>query len=145
MLDSFRLKREDTFIGKRLRFGETADNTFVRLAKKGKEWNRPVHEVWETDEPGTLDHPLTHESADTISHFVEKLNAYTTLNARHLFEKKTPIPAWHIVAYPVGKFLKDYIAKQGFRDGTHGFVHAMMMSFHSFLTRGKLWLLTQSK
>jgi hypothetical protein len=141
MPDSYRLKRDDTFLGKKLKFGETAHTTFVRLAKRGQQWSRPVHEVWDAHEPIDLTHPLSHESADTVHHFVAKLNNYTTRNAEHLHEEKISVTTWHLIAYPTGKFFHNYIVKQGFRDGTHGFVHAMMMSFHSFLTRAKLWLL----
>ena len=144
MADSFRLKRSDVFLGKTLKFGESGDNSFIRIGQKNNTWSRPVHEVWDGKNELQLKTPLTHHTADTVGAFVDKLNFYTTLNARHLFEQKTPVYGWHIVAYPIGKFFQNYIVKQGFRDGIHGFVHAMFMSFHSFLTRGKLWLLYRS-
>ena len=46
-----------------------------------------------------------------------------------------------IIAYPAAKFFIDYFWFLGFLDGTAGAVVALMMSFHSFLTRAKLWLL----
>lgn len=142
MIDSFRLKREDIFLGKKLRFGESGSNSFVRIGQKNNSWTRPVHEVWDGKHEFELMTPLTHHTADTVAGFVDKLNFYTTINAQHLFEQKTPAHGWHIVAYPVGKFVQNYIIKQGFRDGIHGFLHAVFMSFHSFLTRSKLWLLS---
>lgn len=143
MTTGYRLKRQDIFLGKELKYGESGENTFVRLAEKDAgRWERPVHETWNVPgEVKQLTTPLIHESAQSVSQFVDKLNYYTTLNAQHLFEQKAQVNGWNIVAYPIGKFFQSYIVKRGFLDGTHGFVHAMFMSFHSFLTRGKLWLL----
>ena len=39
----------------------------------------------------------------------------------------------------------NYFIKFGFLDGLQGLVFAIMMSFHSFLVRGKLWLLINKK
>lgn len=141
MVDSFRLKRDDIFLGKKLRFGESGSNSFTRIGQKENSWSRPVHEVWNGESEVVLSTPLTHHAADTVGAFVDKLNFYTTTNAQHLFESKTKVVWWHIIAYPIGKFFQNYIVKQGYRDGLHGFLHAIFMSFHSFLTRSKLWLL----
>ena len=140
---SYKVNRTDIFLGKELKYGEPASNSFVRLAKKDAgHWIRPVHEVWDVkDETKTLTHPLTHYSGTSVTQFVSKLDSYTDRNAAYLFEQQVRVPTWHIVAYPLGKFVQNYIFKQGFRDGTHGFLHAMFMSMHSFLTRGKLWFL----
>jgi hypothetical protein len=35
--------------------------------------------------------------------------------------------------------------KSGFLDGLEGLIFAILMSFHSFLVRAKLWLLIQKK
>jgi hypothetical protein len=57
--------------------------------------------------------------------------------------KKTNILA--IIFYPFGKFILNYFLKLGFLDGAPGFVYAFMMSFHSFLVRGKLYTLNHAK
>ena len=44
-----------------------------------------------------------------------------------------------ILLFPAGKFIQNYFFKRGFLDGTAGFIHAALMSLHSFLVRGKLW------
>jgi len=62
-----------------------------------------------------------------------------------LFENNRKANFFAIIFYPMGKFLSNYFIKQGFRDGGEGFVHATLMSFHSFLVRGKLFLIWQRK
>ena len=138
---SFAMKRTEVFLGKPLRGGES--NVYhVRLNTVNNKWTRNVHEVWETNEKVIkLNSPIIHNSTDSIADFLEKLNDYSTKNAEQYFNEKVIVYWWDLLLYPTGKFLQLYIVKRGFLDGTHGFVHAMMMSFHSFLTRGKLWLL----
>lgn len=61
------------------------------------------------------------------------------MRAEELFSKKVTISFFSILIYPSAKFVLNYLVKQGFRDGIQGLVMALMMSFHSFLVRGKLW------
>ena len=42
-----------------------------------------------------------------------------------------------MILFPSGKFIHNYIFRLGFLDGMEGFIHAGMMSGHSFLVRGE--------
>lgn len=146
-MQGFYLKRQDFFLGKLLKFGETGKIKLLRLARKNAgKWSRPVHETWQVkSKPKTLSSPLLHSPTPNVAQFLEKLNYYTTLNAKHLHKEGLEASWWQIILYPTGKFLHNYLLKLGFLDGTHGFLQAIFMSLHSFLTRGKLWLLQNSK
>ncbi len=137
------LKRRDTMWGRVLRFGETGRIKLLRLARKDAgSWRRPVHEVWDIRGTiGELTHSLDHFPHPNVAQFIDEINRYSTINARYLYEKGIRVAWWHIVAYPKAKFLVNYIWRLGFLDGTAGAVVALLMSLHSFLTRGKLWLL----
>lgn len=141
------LKRLDTMWGRTLHFGETGSVTLLRLAKKGSgEWKGKVHEVWDVKgKTSILDNPLLHFPHQTLTSFLEEINFYTTLRAEELFEKKVKVSWWHILAYPKAKFFVNYFIKQGFRDGIPGLLVAILMSLHSFLVRGKLWVLWHKK
>ncbi|MBI4136753.1 hypothetical protein HY469_01705 [Candidatus Roizmanbacteria bacterium] len=143
MADAYYLKRRDLFLGKELMYGESGSNRFIRLAKRDTgTWKRPVHEVWDVKGTiGELNTPIDHIAAESLTEFVSKLNDYTTRNAEYLKKKGVSANAWDVLAFPLSKFLQNYVLKRGFLDGQHGFVHAVLMSFHSFLTRGKLYLL----
>mgnify|MGYP001615031260 CR=1 FL=1 len=113
-----------------------------RLAKKdaGK-WKGAVHEKWEiTGKVGTLKNPIIHYPHQTVAEFLQELNLYTSLRAEELYMKNTRAYWWSIVVYPMIKFTVNYFLKRGFLDGIHGLIFAIIMSFHSFLVRGKLWL-----
>lgn len=139
----YTVMRTDVLWGKKLLFGETGNARFLRLARKdaGK-WEGKVHEVWKIKgKVRELYHPLLHYPHESISEFLTKINVYSTLRAEELHKKKVKSNIVSILVYPKGKFLKNYLVLRGYKDGTHGFIHAMIMSFHSFLVRGKLYLL----
>jgi hypothetical protein len=114
---------------------------------KGKgEWRGVVHETWRVDgRVGKLQNELDHYPHQTIAEFLAEINMYTTLRARELYGKKIQVKGFEILLYPKVKFIQNYFLKMGFRDGTAGFIVAVLMSFHSFLVRGKLWLMYHKK
>lgn len=145
--DGFYLKRCDVMWGKKLEHGETASIKLLRLARKNSgQWEGKVHEVWKVKgRVGELRYPLLHYPHQTVTEFLEEINFYTDLRAQELYMQSIHVYWISIVLYPVGKFIYNYIIRLGFLDGLTGLVIAIMMSFHSFLTRGKLWLLWQKR
>lgn len=146
-ISGYFIKRIDTIWGKKLLYGETGNIELVRLGKKemGK-WKGAVHERWIINgKTSNLKHPLMHYPHQTLTEFLTEINVYTTIRAQELYKKGKKSNWWSIVFYTKIKFFVNYFLKQGFRDGIQGFLVAMLMSFHSFLVRGKLWLLWQKK
>jgi len=142
-VDGFYLKRQDFFGGRALKYGETANVRLLRLGRKGKgEWRREVHEVWEIKgETEELKNPILHYPHQTLSDFIDHINFHSTLHAQALKKEGVRPSLWRIIFYPKAKFIQNYIFRLGFLDGTPGIIVALMMSFHSFLARGKLYFL----
>ena len=138
----FYLKRQEFFNGKPLKHGETA-HYLLRLGRKGKgKWQREVHETWEIKgEIGKLENPLLHYSHPTLSEFIEHVNRFSTLHAQVLLKEGVKPSLFRIIFYPKAKFMQNYLFRLGFLDGTLGIIVALMMSFHSFLARAKLYFL----
>jgi glycosyltransferase involved in cell wall biosynthesis len=147
LIAGYALQRMDSMWGRQLRYGETGDIRLLRLAKKGAgEWVGKVHEKWEIKgEIATLREPLKHYPHPTISEFISEINTYSSLRAEELQEQGIKAGAFTIIFYPKAKFFANYFVKLGFLDGMPGLVSALLMSLHSFLVRGKLWLLWQQK
>ena len=143
-VSGYYLKRKDWMFGKWLAHGETSRVKLVRLARRDAgTWRRPVHEVWQIQGiVGELNSPLLHYPHKNVAQFIDEVNRYSTLNARFFYAQGAKCPWWHILVYPKAKFFVDYIWYLGFLDGTAGAIVAIMMSFHSFLTRAKLYFLT---
>jgi len=137
------LRRTDYFYGKELLHGETTSVRLLRLAKRDAgTWVRSIHEVWKINGPTvTLTEPLLHYPHPNVAQFLGEINWYSTLNAKLLFAQKKREPIWYVVVYPSAKFFVNYVWRLGFLDGMPGMIVAVMMSFHSFLTRAKLQML----
>jgi glycosyltransferase involved in cell wall biosynthesis len=141
------ISRKDFLFGRELKHGETAHVRLLRLAKKDAgSWKRNVHEVWDIHgSVASLTTPLLHYPHPRVSQFLAEINWYTTINAKVFFDEGVRTNVWQIILYPKAKFIQNYFFRLGFLDGAAGFVIAMMMSFHSFLTRSKLWELQHKK
>ena len=142
-ISGFYLKRKDYFLGKWLKHGETANVKLLRLGRKNTgRWQGRVHETWEIKgKVGELKNPILHYPHQTVAMFLKDINWYTDVVAQYWLEQGRKIATWEIVCYPLGKFLQNYIIRLGILDGTAGLIMAFMMSFHSFLVRGKVFLL----
>ncbi len=139
------VKRKDFIFGSWLNHGETGDIKLLRLARKGAgEWVRPIHESWNiTGRLGELRHDLLHYPHPTVAEFLSEINFYTTQDAKFFFKNGVRVGFFEIIVYPVGKFFLNYFLKLGFLDGMAGILMSIIMSFHSFLTRGKIWQLQE--
>lgn len=137
------LSRLDYFKGKALKHGEMGTVSLLRLAKrKSGAWKRGVHETWEIKgKVGNLNHPISHYPHGTYAKFVENINRYSSLHAKENKKEEKRASIIKIIFFPIAKFIQNWIIKLGFMDGVHGFVVAVTMSFHSFLSWSKLWLL----
>jgi (heptosyl)LPS beta-1,4-glucosyltransferase len=143
--NGYYIKRQDTMWGKVLKHGETGKIFILRLAKKGAgKWEGKVHEEWKVKgKTQLLKKPLDHYPHPTVADFLREINFYTDLRAEELYKKKVRSTWLSIIVYPKAKFVLNFFFKRGYQDGLQGLVFAMMMSFHSFLVRSKLWLLWQ--
>lgn len=144
--DGFMIKREDLFLGKKLRYGETSAIWLVRLGRKTKgKWQRPVHETWEIENIEMLKNSLLHNAHQNIAHFLTKINYYTDIEAVYRNKMGMITNLFEVIAFPLGKFVQNYIIRRGFLDGMEGFAMALMMSIHSFLVRAKQLTIIHSK
>ncbi len=144
---AYAVPRLDTFLGKVLRHGEAGTARFVRLAKRDwGQWQGRVHEVWVGKGlVGTLKNPLLHTPHLTLAAFVTKIDRYSTLAAQERYEQGIKPNLLQLLFYPVAKFFLNYFLRRGFQDGVPGTIHALMMSWHSFQTHTKNYLLWHQK
>lgn len=142
--NAFYIRRYDNLWGKKLKYGEVGGIELIRLSKKDTGvWQGKVHEELKIQgKVGILKNPLIHYPHKTLTEFLGEINWYSSLRAEELFKKKAKAHWWSILVYPLGKLFKGYFLKKGFLDGNRGLIVAIIMSFHSFLVRGKLWQLT---
>jgi len=142
------LKRKAYFLDRFVRHGGWYPDWVLRLFKKGKGRFTPaaVHESVVLDGPaGRLESDFLHYTDPDFSHYLEKLNRYTDLSAKELFEKGERGSLFRILANPAVKFFLQYFLKAGFLDGRAGFILAGASAFHVFSKYVKLWELSKNE
>lgn len=70
--------------------------------------------------------------------FIEKLNRYTTIEAKQAFERGERITALRALAKATKEFAGRYIKGRGFQDGWRGFYLSLFMSFYRIAVAAKL-------
>lgn len=142
--DAYYLRRRDYWWGRELKYGEVMkvrSQGLIRLMKKNSgTWTGRVHETFEaTGATARLDGYINHFPHQSLREFIHEINTYSTLRATELHDKQVKANLFHVLAYPLGKFIVTYILRLGFLDGAPGFAYAFLMSFHSYLVRVKLY------
>lgn len=83
---------------------------------------------------------VTHLAYDDISHFLEKTNFFTDIEA-HIYKESTTTEAGYSWQAQLGGFVQDwqlsYDQLQNSRDGIQGFELAFLSAFHRFVTLAK--------
>ena len=99
-----------------------------------------VHEYVKVEgKIGRLKGDLYHYSYRNISHHIEKVNDFTTLAARKMFEQGRRAGVLKIALYPFFEFLKVYLVKRGFLDGLAGLTISTLHAYYVFLKYAKLY------
>jgi glycosyltransferase involved in cell wall biosynthesis len=137
------LHRVDHLWGRVLHHGDVGSVNLLRLGRKtAGNWVGNVHETWNmSGRVGRLSEVLDHYPHPTLNSFLASINRYSSLRSQELYKSGVRAGLFQIIFYPLAKFIYLWVIKAGFLDGFAGLVHALTMSFYSFLVRGKLYLI----
>lgn len=138
---AYALARRNRFLGRWLQHGEGYPDWCVRLFdRRQARWSDdPVHEkVVTSTPPQRLAGDLLHESAETLEHYLEKQNRYTSLQAAAMHAQGRTAGALQLLLAPLARFVKFYFVRLGFLDGVPGLVHVCIGCMNSFNKYAKL-------
>jgi len=144
----FLINRLTYFLGKPVRHSGWYPDYTLRFFKRksGKFSNRLVHEQVEVEGPvGRLEGLLLHNSYHNLDQYLDKLNEYSTLSAREMFDKGKKFNILDLVFRPISTFLKMLIFKAGLLDGFNGLTLAVLSSYHVFVKYAKLYQLWRNR
>lgn len=92
---------------------------------------REVHELPIVDGPtGQLENVLIHYNYDTLRQFIVTQEKYTNYDARILFNRGERCKPWSPFSMPIRHFKLRFIDWQGYKDGLHGLVLSLLMSYY---------------
>lgn len=144
----YRIPRKAYFLGKWIRHGGWYPGYVVRLFRRecGRFNSASVHEGLIVEgNIGTLKESLLHYTDDSIHHYFQKFNTYTSLAAKDLNKRNRGVSLSDLFFRPAHMFVKMYILKWGFLDGMEGFILSVFSACYVFAKYAKLWELKQKR
>ena len=142
-LKGYRMKRVSHYLGRWIRSTDWFPDYQLRLYdRRAGRWNGlKIHESFQLNEgaPGVLTGEMEHYAYRNISHHLQKIDAYTTLIADQWVGEGRQTSFLALLLHPQFAFVRNYIIRRGFMDGTPGFVVSLLNSYYVFLKLAKLW------
>jgi glycosyltransferase involved in cell wall biosynthesis len=143
----YRVPRLTWYLGRWIRGTDWYPDYQLRLYdRRAGRWNgRRVHESVALDDPaGQLTHDLQHYAYRDLSHHLSTIDRYTTLAAEQWHAEGRRVSAMGLVAHPPAAFVRNYVLRGGFTQGTAGLVVSILNSYYVFLKFAKLYELARA-
>ncbi len=143
-VDFVRIPRENIVFGKVLEYSRWWPDYNIRFFKKGKvSWDEVIHTVPMTEGNGIdleakNEFAITHHHYESIEQFVERMNRYTTVQAKLKAESYSFNPL-DLISKPSGEFLSRYFAGAGYKDGVHGLAISSLQAVSELILYLKIW------
>lgn len=145
----YAVPRANYYLGKRVKYGGSYPDYVKRLflRAKLKKWQGGLHEEpIIKGEIGHLKNDLVHYTHRDLTSMLEKTINWSETEAQLLYEAGHPsMVAWRFMSVMFREFWNRGIKKQGFRDGTVGFIEVIYQVFSRFITYARLWEKQQKK
>ena len=138
---AYSMPRQVWYLGKWIRFSGWYPDRKTRLFRKDlSRWEGEfVHESLLVDgRTEKLKGSLHHFTYRDIRDHLERINQFSTLGAKKLFARNKKCRWYHLVLYPISRFVKSYILKRGFLDGFPGLVISIFNGYAIFVRYAKL-------
>ncbi len=139
---AYRMPRVTWYLGRWIRTTDWYPDRALRLydRRRARWGSEPVHESLQVDGPvADLSGELEHRPYDDVSDHLARMDRYTTLAARQMHASGRRAGARHLLGHPVAAFLRNYVARGGFRQGLTGLVVSLLNATYVLLKFVKLY------
>ncbi len=143
--DYFSIPRKNIIFGRWIKNSRWWPDYQVRLFKKNKViWLRQIHQQPKATGNGLVLEPkedlaITHYNYQNMDEFLEKALRYAKSEARELINAKKELTLSTTIKKSLSEFISRFFAHDGYQDGTHGFVLAIMQMFYYFFVYFYFW------
>jgi glycosyltransferase involved in cell wall biosynthesis len=138
----YRVARVTFHLGRWIRTTDFYPDYQTRLYdRRSARWQgRYVHESVHVDGgPGQLRSELQHYSFQDVNDQIARLTHYSTLAARQMYDTGRRATALDLLVHPAAAFLRNYVLRRGFLDGSVGLVISLVNAYGVFLKFARLW------
>jgi glycosyltransferase involved in cell wall biosynthesis len=142
----YRVPRVTYHLGRWIRTTDFYPDFQTRLYdRRAARWQgKYVHESVAVDGPsGQLRNELLHYSYRDLRDHLDRINRYSTLAARPMRERGRRARPIDLLVHPPAAFLRNYLLRRGFLDGSAGLTLSLVNAYSVFLKFAKLWELQQ--
>lgn len=147
----WRLPRKNIIFDKWMKHARWWPDYNIRFFKKGSvEWSNEIHSIPITTGISAQleekeDFAIVHHNYQTIEQFLDRLNRYTTIQAKRLDENKHQFFWSDLLTKPSQEFLGRFFAGEGYKDGVHGLALSCLQGFSELVVYLKVWQLQKFK
>lgn len=141
----FRLPRKNIIFGKWFKHSRWWPDVIVRFFKKGAvAWSDKIHSVPLTKGEGKdleikEENAIVHYHYQSVSQYLERINRYTDIQLQELVDSQYRFKWQDLIKKPTSEFLSRFFAGEGYKDGLHGLVLALLQTFSEFILYLKVW------
>jgi len=143
--DYYRIPRKNIIFGKWMKHSRWWPDYNIRLFKKGfVSWNEMIHAVPITQGIGSdieekEELAIIHHNYDSIEQYVERMNRYTTQQAKVKIAEGYKYSWKDLIVKPSNEFFSRYFFGQGYKDGIHGLALSLLQAFSELTVYLKIW------
>lgn len=139
--NAYKVHRVEFFLGKPIHYGiwnpSYQDRFFDRT---GVRYVNDIHEYPVFREPpGMIHEAILHDPGFAPERFLEKMNRYTTIEARNRVEQGRRTNLFRLLGAFPAMFLKNYFYYSAYRDGLHGVVISLLEGISRAVRHIKMW------
>ena len=138
---NYKIRRQEFFLGKPIHYGIWNPSYHVRLFQKGAlQFKGDVHEgLFGNGETREIHEPIIHVEDLNIERFLNKLNLYTSLQAKNDYETGLRTNFVRILLSFPAMFYKNYLYYRSYRDGKEGFIISVLEGISRTVRHLKIW------
>jgi len=143
--DYFTIPRKNMIFGKWMEHTGWWPDYNIRLFKKGKvHWEDEIHSVPITmgngsDFPPEEDNAIIHHNYKSVDQYIERLNKYTSIQAKEIWGDKKSFNWQDVVKKPTSEFVTRFFKLEGYKDGLHGLALSLLQAFSELVVQLKVW------
>lgn len=136
--DFFKIPRKNIILGRWIKHSSWWPDYQVRIFKKNKiSWPKIIHRQPKVEGRGFEVEPreefaLIHHNYKDIDEYLEKARRYAKYEAKELYDEKRIFSFSDAVKKSLNEFISRYFAAEGYKDGSQGFVLAILQLMYYF-------------
>lgn len=143
--DFVRIPRQNIIFSQWIQHSRWWPDYIIRFFKKGRvEWQDAIHSIPITSGRG-LNLPeekevsITHHHYSSLDQYLNRSLHYSRQQAKELLESGYTLDARDLFFKPIEEFLGRFFAGEGYKDGFHGLILALLQSFSVLLVYLFVW------